>query len=222
MRKTLMEYAGEHGMRGRMLLEEYSASNRRPPEKIAYASNMPALWICHRCGHRWEALVVNRTCHEGMCPNCRAAHTSGDEQIIYALLSRELTKRGCQVLNRHKVSGREVDVFVPELGFGVEFDGAFWHRSRHKQDIDREKWRFFEGAGLDIVRIVEGRDRTAEGVPCNLRVDGGDRSLLLVRRFLQWYLKDRYQIEIDCEMTEDEVFLSRMAARRPIEGAIAV
>lgn len=216
IKKSLQQYATEHGLRGQMLINEYDESNKRPISKIAYGSSKSAVWTCSICGYQWEALVVNRTCHEGMCPNCRAEHTSGDEQILFYLLKRELTPLGYSVYNRYKINGKEVDVYVPALRFGVELDGAFWHSAKYKQKIDEEKHKFFRGAGLDVVRVIEGKEETAEGIRCDLRFSNiTDRSLLVVRKYLQAYIAEHFKIRIDPEMTEDEIFLSRLAARKP-------
>ena len=218
--KTLQQYALEHGQRGELLLDEYDEGNKRPVTQIAYASNKPAIWNCRHCGHRWTALVVNRTCHQSGCPKCRDTHTSGDEQIIFSLLARELVPKGYTVLNRHRIRGMEVDVYVPELRFGVEFDGAYWHRTKYRREKDEEKHNWFASANLDIVRVVESAgDTQNEGkIRCDLCfARSKDRDLQAVREYLRWYLSDKYKININCEMTEDEVFQSRQAARRTVK-----
>jgi very-short-patch-repair endonuclease len=54
-----------------------------------------------------------------------------------------------------KVNGRllSIDVYIPELNLGIEFDGSYWHKD--KQELDKLKTIKLEAAGIKIIRIRE-------------------------------------------------------------------
>ena len=62
--------------------------------------------------------------------------------------------------NRKKIMGREVDIYVPELNLGVEYDGWYWHKD--KPEMDQEKTRELQ-AEISLLRVREaGLDRLSE------------------------------------------------------------
>ena len=48
---------------------DYAANGKRTPETVAASSSIKAAWRCGVCGHRWSAVVYNRTSGKG-CPQC--------------------------------------------------------------------------------------------------------------------------------------------------------
>jgi len=54
-----------------------------------------------------------------------------------------------------KLKGRlkSIDIFMPELNLGVEFDGSYWHKD--KRALDKLKTEKLREAGFEIIRIRE-------------------------------------------------------------------
>ena len=48
---------------------DWEANGERTPETVTASSNSKAAWRCGICGHRWSAIVRNRTQGNG-CPQC--------------------------------------------------------------------------------------------------------------------------------------------------------
>ena len=48
---------------------DWEANGEMTPETVAASSNTRAAWRCGLCGHRWSAIVRNRTRGNG-CPQC--------------------------------------------------------------------------------------------------------------------------------------------------------
>ena len=69
-------------------------------------------------------------------------------------------------LEAHKIrfAGRlrDVDIVFDDLKVVVEFDGAYWHRS--KVDKDREKTALMEEAGWQVIRV---RERPLDSIHVN-------------------------------------------------------
>ena len=57
------------------------------------------------------------------------------------------------VLSRHKLGKYEVDIFLPELGVGIEYDGWWWHRDSFEKD--QRKQQDVTNAGFQLIRVRE-------------------------------------------------------------------
>ena len=57
------------------------------------------------------------------------------------------------VMSRKKLEGFEVDIFLPDLSIGIEYDGSYWHKN--KQDHDLKKQAALEALGVKLLRVRE-------------------------------------------------------------------
>jgi hypothetical protein len=69
------------------------------------------------------------------CPSCR---TSNQETEIYSYV-KELNKNSIQSFRPEWLEGKELDIYVPEFNFAIEFNGSYWHSENHK-----DKWYHFD------------------------------------------------------------------------------
>lgn len=97
--------------------------------KILPGSNKKVWWICEK-GHEWKTQVANRTLVKTGCPICREEQqTSFPEQAIFYYIKRHFS----DAINRDKMYGFELDVFIPSIMTAIEYDGFVWH-----QDVDKD------------------------------------------------------------------------------------
>ena len=58
--------------------------------------------------------------------------------------------------DRKVLSGKELDIYIPEKKIAIEFDGLYWHSSRYKSSrYHLEKTRLCENAGLHLIHVFE-------------------------------------------------------------------
>lgn len=103
------------------------------PNAITLGSGKKPWWICKHCGHEWSAAVYDRSNGKG-CPNCaRKYQTSSQEMKLFYYINKYFTDaissysdKDCEIT--------ELDVYIPSLQVGIEYDGATWH-----QDITKDK-----------------------------------------------------------------------------------
>lgn len=81
--------------------------------------------------------------------------------------TRKLKDRRVSIPNKPHVCGFDIDIFVPEVGRGIEFDGIYWHspkglkRSREhwpKEDLinyHKIKDSYFLSKGVELLHINE-------------------------------------------------------------------
>ena len=189
----------EHGKYGAKLLKEYSSKNEKQPEEVAPRYGT-VIWKCSTCGHEWSTEIRNRVVLESGCPACAKTSTSYGEQILYYILQRELKEH--KVLNRAKVEGYEVDVFVSDLKFGIEYSGYTYHADKVEQDkIKREA---LKDAGYNVITILEKKstDGDLDCDFCIIRSGILDPDEML--DYLKSYMKENYNLDIDVSLSVDE------------------
>lgn len=120
---------------------------------IVYGSMYHAWWQCEKSpDHEWKTAVVSR--HRSGCPYCTLTPQSRQELTItfeLMLFFPDINPRGFKA----KLKGRlkSIDIFMPELNLGVEFDGSYWHKD--KRALDKLKAEKLREAGFEIIRIRE-------------------------------------------------------------------
>ena len=119
------------------------------PNHVTAGSNKKIWWLCEK-GHEWEAIIGNRAKGIG-CPICsRSSQTSFPEQAIYFYLKNVYS----DTLNRYKYNNKwEIDVFVPSLNFGIEYDGVYYHQ--HKKKSDSRKKLQILSTDIYFIKVVE-------------------------------------------------------------------
>lgn len=100
------------------------------PNKYRPYSNKTVWWKCPMGeDHVWRTSFNMRVQGTG-CPVCNSAK-SAPELRVYC----ELKTIFPSTANRKKILGREVDVYIPELNLGIEYDGWYWHKDKEEKDL---------------------------------------------------------------------------------------
>lgn len=142
------------------------------PTQFTYGSEKKVWWLCSKCGNEWETTINNRTNRyfSTGCPKCSGEHaTSFPEQALFYYAQRFVDK-DAQSRCKVDMSGslEEVDVWMPSLKCGIEYDGEYYHARR--EDKDREKDSAAKAAGIRLIRLIE----------CDRNAVDGDRIYLNV------------------------------------------
>ncbi|MBQ7223193.1 MAG: DUF559 domain-containing protein [Erysipelotrichaceae bacterium] len=121
------------------------------PNDFTRASSEKVWWLCPRCGNEWKKSIHLRSKGQG-CPECAKAYrTSEPEQMVYYYVRKHFD----DAVNSYRsdVLGRqEIDIYIPSLKLGIEYDGSRWHKSILK---DLKKTEQLKSLGIDLVRIRE-------------------------------------------------------------------
>lgn len=89
------------------------------------------------------------------CSVCnQSRRTSFFEQAIAFYLKSRLV-----VEQRAIVSKREIDIFLPDLKIGIEYDGAFYHSGEDAKRREERKNEALLSAGVRLIRVKESKDR---------------------------------------------------------------
>tara|TARA_B100002019_G_C21255667_1_gene593698 strand:+ start:1024 stop:1950 length:927 start_codon:yes stop_codon:yes gene_type:complete len=132
------------------IAKEYSKKNAVPATKVLAGANKKVLWECKK-GHEWESRIDHRALRNTSCPECKLHGTSKPELFLRDKL-KEIYKN---VLHRHKTEYGEIDIFIPELNIGVEYDGEYWHKDKVEKDTKKVK-NLKEKKGITVINLRAG------------------------------------------------------------------
>lgn len=155
-KKVLKGYNDLETLRPDLMDEWDYSDNMFSPDSVTCGSNKIANWICSK-GHRYNKSIVKKVNGEG-CPICnKGSGTSFPEQCFYYYIKKYYP----DAINRYKdpfKNKMELDIYIPSLKTGIEYDGAFWHGEK---TIEREenKYRICRENGIRLFRIREGEHK---------------------------------------------------------------
>ena len=88
------------------------------------------------------------------CPHCFKARYSKKEkevaEFVKSIYSGEILENDRKILE-----GKELDIYLPQLNLGIEFDGDYWHSKEGAQERDERKNQLCEEKGIHLIRIKE-------------------------------------------------------------------
>lgn len=107
-------------------------------------------------GHTWEALPTNIISHNsgGKCPICTPPNTRSKLEIEMAdYIAKEYSG---ELLLNDKSFGTEIDVIIPELAIGFEFNGLYYHQeAKRGKDLHRYKTDLLKDYGFNLIQVNE-------------------------------------------------------------------
>lgn len=123
------------------------------PNMFSKKNGKKVWWQC-QFGHDWEATIHDRADGTG-CPICNNRKlTSFPEQAIFFYIKKIYP----DAINRCKnIFGNtmEIDVYIPSLAIGIEYDGAFWHNKGDAEERDHAKYILCKEKNITLIRVSE-------------------------------------------------------------------
>lgn len=155
------------------LASEWSRSKNEgvAPESTLPTSQLVVWWDCQH-GHEWQAPVNKRVRGNANCPTCvhhasfekdlLTLHPDPDAKTFVSTAAREigdvLRSWGLDIRTsvRDVLPQKELDIYLPQQNFAIEFNGLYWHSERHKdKNYHWEKSNACEEKGIYLYQIWE-------------------------------------------------------------------
>lgn len=116
------------------------------------------------------------------CPHCFPP-TSIPELRIFC----ELQALFPSALHRAAVQGNEVDIYIPELQVGIEYDGIYWHKGRIDRDLVKNK------ALKSTILLIRIREHGLPDIPgLNIQLQQNKHlKITTIKQILESILKHR-------------------------------
>ncbi len=146
---------------------DYTKNGKLRPEHVSAMNTRKVWWRCKRCGKQWRAYVENRTRDNNGCPSCAAgSHTSFPEQAIYFYCRNIWPKTQNSYSDIFKTT-MAIDVYIPDICVGIEYDGQAWHKEHDDIERDKRKYAICLKNNIRLIRISEDLEAST---PCDYRL----------------------------------------------------
>lgn len=134
---------------------DYDKNDSCDPREYGSASSLSFNWKCFDCGYEWRTSIASRVRSCG-CPKCTGnMQTSFPEQAILYYVSKYF-----KAFSRHKIDKKEIDIWLPELNTGIEYNGRYWHKIKaDKTAKDKQKQSYFADKGITLLTIADGYNK---------------------------------------------------------------
>ena len=123
------------------------------PYQVSRRSGRKVWWLCP-VGHEYQCTVDNRGGGKN-CPVCqKTMRTSFPEQAIFYYVKKQFP----DAINGYKKifnNRMELDVYIPSIKVGVEYDGMAYHSSKEKIKSDINKYAICKQNGIYLIRVRE-------------------------------------------------------------------
>ena len=132
------------------IAKEWHPSKNREltPKDFTQGSKSKVWWLCSK-GHSYKSVIKNRTgSNQNSCPHCSNQSSEPEIRIL-----SELQWFFNEVKHRYKLKGVEIDVFLPNIGIAIEYDGNYWHKGKTVKDLEKNK--FLLSHNIKLIRVRE-------------------------------------------------------------------
>ncbi|PLS19264.1 hypothetical protein CVD28_02300 [Bacillus sp. M6-12] len=205
--------------------EWHPTKNSYKPEDYRCRSHQKVWWKCKH-GHEWEARIYSRVDGRN-CPICNLGkQTSFPEQVIYFYLKQYFP----DAINRYKDKEHpyELDIFIPSLKLGIEYDGDAYHKDLTK---DITKNLYFKEKMIDLVRIREKKCPilTDNNSVIYILPDKKETTLIEALKYIFCFINKKYNPSLDLcvnkilfDISNDRVQIYEQLDRGKYENSIEV
>ena len=180
--------------------------NDLSPREVTSSSNKKVWWKCPK-GHEWRTSVNHRADGSG-CPICsKGAQSSFPEQAVFYYVKKAYP----DAIHRYKdifINRRmELDIYIPSLKIGIEYDGEVYHRGKTKLKQDNEKTKICRSSLIRLIRIKENPQSDEAEADVNISArDGLQTALLDLCKYLPKI--ERVDIERDSDIIRSDYLSS--------------
>ncbi len=125
---------------------------------LKYLNNNISLFSCLSCGDNFEISTDNYYSRKRTnLPLCTICNPIGDSQSIK---EKELYEFISSIYNNEIIQsyrdGLEIDIYLPDLKLGFEFNGLYWHSDKYRdKNYHLDKTNHFKEKEINIIHIWE-------------------------------------------------------------------
>ena len=128
----------------------YEKNEGISPDEVMPFSNQKVWWICPK-GHEYQSSPNNRNKPSG-CSFCKMEkQTSLPEKIIFYYI-KKLFPDALENYNPAFLKKMNLDIFIPSLKLGIEYDGEAWHKEPKHDSL---KTNLCINNGVQLIRFRE-------------------------------------------------------------------
>lgn len=110
---------------------------------------------CIHCG----TCFISNFSNNGRIPRCPRCKTRSKQQVELIKFVESLGY-SVSVNDRNVIAPNEIDIFIPKLSIGIEYDGFYWHDDKD----DSDKYALAASNGVRIIRVFEDEYRNKKDI----------------------------------------------------------
>lgn len=111
---------------------------------------------CKKCNYIFIDFFDDQ--HLPLCPICNQGKLSSKGELeIRKYIMDNYPQLKIIPNDRAILGGKEIDILIPELKIGFEYDGIYWHKG--KEEYDKNKDELAKAKGITIYHILEKRNK---------------------------------------------------------------
>lgn len=142
------------------LMKEWDwIKNKIKPNNVSAFNFMTVWWKCES-GHSWNTSIINRTVRKTGCRYCSRNYSLEEKEFsdfIESIYTGKVLRQDRKIL-----SGKELDVFLPEISLALEYNGIHWHdKNGFLKDLEKgtsetnemKKTLLCEKLGITLIHI---------------------------------------------------------------------
>lgn len=150
-RLTLIKKYGSLAITNPNIAKEWDYTlNIDSPQDVHKGMPEKRWWICQKGHTSYYSSIRDRVRRGYGCPICQGeAQTSFPEQALFYYIKKFFA----DAINRYSRSSYELDVFIPSLNVGIEYDGLYWHKDSEEQETVKDK--YYYDRGIIVYHIKE-------------------------------------------------------------------
>ena len=114
---------------------------------------------CRNCSQIFSiykpTFAVRKRFDEVICTICNppSSNKSLAENSLFEFISSLYSG---EIIQNKKIDNKEIDIYLPELNLGIEFNGVYWHSSKFRdKNYHQKKRKHFEILGINLIQIWE-------------------------------------------------------------------
>ena len=122
----------------------------------SYSGSKDRVEVACGQGHTFMCSPADLKSHGAWCPSC--IQKVSKPQLEIAEYIKGLCEYEVSVSDRSVISPKEIDIYVPQLRFGVEYHGLYWHCSamdHYKETSSFHKWDACRQKDVRLVTIFQ-------------------------------------------------------------------
>ncbi len=158
--KVIKTSMNKYGVNNFMKYDLYRTNNFKlaiNKNYINYINNRYSLFNCEN-GHTFEILSYNYIQRiKNNIPLCTVCNPIGDSKSIKEKLLLKYIESisDAEIISSYR-DVLEIDIYLPELKIGFEFNGLYWHSEKFKEmNYHIDKTNYFRDKGIRIIHIWE-------------------------------------------------------------------
>lgn len=123
------------------------------PKDVTAGSGKKVWWECVN-GHEYQSIIRDRNYGAG-CPICRLRRTTSFAEQSILFYTQQLYPDTISKYQKCFENSMEIDIYIPSLKIGIEYDGAAWHKTEEHYKREVKKYQICKEKEIYLIRIKE-------------------------------------------------------------------